>query len=1305
MIIQKNVQQFQPSGNKSRNNSAKSQVSRQSHRKQLNNTIKIAKSNLLEIDDIISKEIKEDKKNEINKSEHIKSQNTVYKSSIKQNQQKQNYDEKWEECLISSCKIGPRSFTSGAIINNHLYIYGGQEANEKILDDFWKINLNEKTYQWQQIPQDKNNYPGPKSRHGCFFIDKYFYIFGGQSGPLQNNNQLMRFDTEKLKWKIIETQNTPPPIDSFSLIQNQTENSIYIIAGFQKYQGYTQSIYELNLTNFQWKNLTQDEQNSKKMSGRINCGSVLDQGKQIIYCFGGYDGYKRLNDMWSFDLNSKKWQKINYASKIYPIARSGMMMHFQQNKIFIYGGIHEITFELDDFFVFDIQTCNWKEINKVSILNQQQQIDFEKINVFSQNSTIQMNESQNEKNNLKQIQNQLLKSTYMSSSVGRKYSNTSQIGQYKNNSTQKKQNNNFALKKRVLSNHDHSYQTTKQNKNILDYTDSWKNNIRKQTDINLPSINNFNSNKSNYKEKEQENVIKSNQNSFYKPLSINGSFHNQWVTQYGNDYLSSKLIQENHINSNHIYNNLGQNFKKQLNNQQLSSTQGIKKTNNNFTIKNQNKSENKNQLALSSVFDMEIKSPAGNKEALQFKRFIEKKIRLLDKFELKDQNKLAEIQNEVLNSPLTCKMKIQIEQIVNQDSQLKLQSKLTDFGRKTVCKFNQPLQNDNKTLVGKRPCARDGQFYIQFQNKIIAIGGDRHNFSFNDMYILDINKVLQKSNETDKVQVQQNTSSQKISEQIELISQKKQNIEQKQTLEYFNNMEKNDKELSLLEKLKQERLAIKNKMKFIDNFVQEDKSSTNQDDVSSKDQNNDNSLDDNKLQNDSKQHQNQINFMTFNYQNNIEMLQNQNDISIDENKANQSLKIDNFMSQVNSERQSENPSPTQNKGKTQLSKQEQFEQKIKEYQQNQKPVEERLNDKGIIYNEKLKIMQDDKQYQEMNYPFQPNINKMQQECIKDQRKIQDRLYDMQKEKQYKLQNLKAYYEQQDEFKYRSQAPLTSYNSLNILADQNPNVFQRLTEKAEIMEKKKQQTKQKITQEKMKEYLFQPNISKASKSTNITDTQYLKDNNEIFQSFLSRQEEYAKSSQQRDLDDLTYNDKTQCDLHIEMKKQELELERTKHNYFSPAIYSQFTDKYQNLESKYRQENILQNIEKDKKQKRKQYLSKLKNKQQNCEANCTFQPQTNANKKISKNSKLHTIEGLENYMDNRINAYKQQKENAIAYEKAFNKHQQYDYIKHQEPTKIEAFQLSENNRNSIYKNKNIIANQKQNNQWMFLSNNRK
>ena len=83
-----------------------------------------------------------------------------------------------------------------------------------------------------------------------------------------------------------------------------------------------------------------------------------------MYIFGGKgEDNIKFNDFWSFNLDTKKWTEIKVDDDLsVPCARSGHASVTYQDSIVIFGGIHEITRELNDMHVYDVRANRWVKV-------------------------------------------------------------------------------------------------------------------------------------------------------------------------------------------------------------------------------------------------------------------------------------------------------------------------------------------------------------------------------------------------------------------------------------------------------------------------------------------------------------------------------------------------------------------------------------------------------------------------------------------------------------------------------------------------------------------------------------------------------------------------------------------------------------------------------------------------------------------------------------------------------------------------------------------------------------------------------
>ena len=76
--------------------------------------------------------------------------------------------------------------------------------------------------------------------------------------------------------------------------------------------------------------------------------------------FGGCDhDNEKLNDLWVFNFESGSWNEIKTDQVNVAIPRSGHSVAMYGDLMLIFGGIYEVTKELNDLMAFDFSTNHW----------------------------------------------------------------------------------------------------------------------------------------------------------------------------------------------------------------------------------------------------------------------------------------------------------------------------------------------------------------------------------------------------------------------------------------------------------------------------------------------------------------------------------------------------------------------------------------------------------------------------------------------------------------------------------------------------------------------------------------------------------------------------------------------------------------------------------------------------------------------------------------------------------------------------------------------------------------------------------
>jgi hypothetical protein len=63
-----------------------------------------------------------------------------------------------------------------------------------------------------------------------------------------------------------------------------------------------------------WKRLHGVDADGDAPSKRGGHAMCIDQGKRVIYLFGGWDGQKSLDDFWQYDIQEEKWKVLSHST-------------------------------------------------------------------------------------------------------------------------------------------------------------------------------------------------------------------------------------------------------------------------------------------------------------------------------------------------------------------------------------------------------------------------------------------------------------------------------------------------------------------------------------------------------------------------------------------------------------------------------------------------------------------------------------------------------------------------------------------------------------------------------------------------------------------------------------------------------------------------------------------------------------------------------------------------------------------------------------------------------------------------------
>jgi len=223
---------------------------------------------------------------------------------------------------------------------------------------------------WEPV-NCKGQQPGKISHHKSALFGHSVVFFGGISDN-DDTNEAFSFDSTNHNWtKLKQTGNVPKARDDHSLSQI-CEKTFLIFGGFVEGSRVKDCYICKKVGNsLEWRLV----EITSKESPCIRASHSTTVYNNKMYIFGGQDDdNNKLNDLWEFCLDTGVYKEIILpADSVQPVARSGHSANIYNGQMFIFGGILELTKELNELLIFDFKTgkfsCVGNEIDQLEDLH------------------------------------------------------------------------------------------------------------------------------------------------------------------------------------------------------------------------------------------------------------------------------------------------------------------------------------------------------------------------------------------------------------------------------------------------------------------------------------------------------------------------------------------------------------------------------------------------------------------------------------------------------------------------------------------------------------------------------------------------------------------------------------------------------------------------------------------------------------------------------------------------------------------------------------------------------------------------
>lgn len=238
-----------------------------------------------------------------------------------------------------------------------LYIHGGRDLKEGAIETMWCVNLTKVhllqddpyyPVEWEMVCPNGRG-PGKISHHTASVQSDEVVFYGGLKGE-DSCADIFLFDVPTCTWSTLNLGASIKARDDHAMA-HAPDGSFFVFGGFVN----GSRVNEICHFGKQGNSLSGQVLCQEGPDGRAGHSAVCHENK--VFVFGGQDdNNNKLDDMWCFDASCGSWTQNKYCEgDLKPVARSGHTAIAAGHKMFIFGGILELTKELNDLAIYDMK--------------------------------------------------------------------------------------------------------------------------------------------------------------------------------------------------------------------------------------------------------------------------------------------------------------------------------------------------------------------------------------------------------------------------------------------------------------------------------------------------------------------------------------------------------------------------------------------------------------------------------------------------------------------------------------------------------------------------------------------------------------------------------------------------------------------------------------------------------------------------------------------------------------------------------------------------------------------------------------
>eukprot|EP00993_Chasmostoma_nieuportense_P001345 NODE_2235_length_1241_cov_27.730700_g2124_i0.p1 GENE.NODE_2235_length_1241_cov_27.730700_g2124_i0~~NODE_2235_length_1241_cov_27.730700_g2124_i0.p1 ORF type:complete len:391 (-),score=69.70 NODE_2235_length_1241_cov_27.730700_g2124_i0:10-1182(-) len=278
----------------------------------------------------------------------------------------------WRQVELKQERPCGRAFHSAVMYNGCMSVFGGCNGHGRFNQIF---SINGETGVCQSV-ESSGALPSTRYCHSAVVHSGQMIVFGGKCGGRNSNKRLAdmyAFDFASGDWHIIEATGDLPSSRSAHTAVVYF-NKMLMFGGRNADGKCCEDLYEFCFDTSEWRRIEHEQGNQFFMRARH---SIVVHNDKLI-TFAGWNGKKKLNDLFQYNLDSHTFQLVHDSDENDPRLPCRRECHTSvviANTMILFGGRFRGLF-MNDNCEFQLDVLSLKELCR-SFIIQTPQIDYE----------------------------------------------------------------------------------------------------------------------------------------------------------------------------------------------------------------------------------------------------------------------------------------------------------------------------------------------------------------------------------------------------------------------------------------------------------------------------------------------------------------------------------------------------------------------------------------------------------------------------------------------------------------------------------------------------------------------------------------------------------------------------------------------------------------------------------------------------------------------------------------------------------------------------------------------------------------